>query len=92
MSHKKIFPSLLQTIVNEWDLSAEESTGLIEPLMGNLFQIAVDLDALYRDIEVIQKFLRQPQETLDNKTPLEMMSNGNIIRVREYVAYLSGRY
>lgn len=56
--------------------------------------IAVDLEALYRDYDVIQKWLRKPHELLNGATPLAMATEGSsvdLLKVSEYVEYLSGR-
>lgn len=82
--------ALLKIIIEEWGLNAEQQREILKPL-EDIFRIATDLDALYKDKEVVKKFLNTPQASLDNCTPLYFMMNGNIARVKIYVAYLSGR-
>lgn len=56
--------------------------------------IAVDLDALYRDRDVIRKWLRRPHELIGGATPLAMATEGtslDLLKLSEYVEYLSGR-
>jgi hypothetical protein len=56
--------------------------------------IAVDLEALYRDYDVIKKWLRKPHELLNGAIPLQMATEGtsfDLLKLSEYVEYLSGR-
>jgi hypothetical protein len=56
--------------------------------------IAVDLEALYRDYDVIQKWLRKPHDLLNGATPMTLAMEGtslDLLKLSEYVAYLSGR-
>jgi hypothetical protein len=56
--------------------------------------IAIDLEALYRDHDVIRKWLRKPQELLGGATPLGVATEGtslDLLKLSEYVEYLSGR-
>jgi hypothetical protein len=56
--------------------------------------IAIDLEGLYRDYDVIKKWLRKPHELLKGATPLKMATEGtslDLFKLSEYVEYLSGR-
>lgn len=56
--------------------------------------IAVDLEALYRDYDVIKKWLRKPHELLNGDIPLKMATEGtshDLLKLSEYIEYLSGR-
>jgi hypothetical protein len=56
--------------------------------------IAVDLEALYRDYDVIKKWLRKPHELLNGAIPLKMATEGtslDLFKLSEYIEYLSGR-
>lgn len=56
--------------------------------------IAADLDALYRDPDVIREWLNEPQPLLEDEAPIELLREGsmaNVLRLQQYVAYLSGR-
>jgi hypothetical protein len=56
--------------------------------------IAVDLEALYRDYDVIKKWLRKPHELLNGAVPVGMATEGtslDLLKLSEYVEYLSGR-
>lgn len=59
-----------------------------------VLRIAADLDALYRDETTIREWLSEEQKDLGGATPRAMMLEGsmeNLLRVRYYIAYLSGR-
>ena len=56
--------------------------------------IAIDIEALYRDRDVIRKWLRRPHELLGGVTPLAIATEGtslDMLTLSEYVEYLSGR-
>jgi hypothetical protein len=56
--------------------------------------IAMDLEALYRDRDVLRKWLRTPHRLLGGATPLAMATEGtslDMLKLSEYVEYLSGR-
>jgi hypothetical protein len=59
-----------------------------------IITIAVDLEGLYRDYDVIKKWLRKPHELLQGATPLKVATEGtslDLFKLSEYVEYLSGR-
>lgn len=59
-----------------------------------VLRIAADLDALFQDVGAIRDWLSEPQRDLDESTPRSLLAEGsmeNLLRVRYYVAYLSGR-
>ena len=59
-----------------------------------ILRIAADLDALFREVVAIRDWLSEPQRDLNGKTPRSLLTEGsmeNLLRVRYYVAYLSGR-
>lgn len=59
-----------------------------------IITIAVDLEALYREYDVIRKWLRKPHELLNQAVPLAMATEGtslDLLKLSEYVEYLSGR-
>jgi hypothetical protein len=59
-----------------------------------VLRIAADLDALFREVAAIRDWLSEPQRDLDGATPRSLLSDGsmeNLLRVKYYVAYLSGR-
>ena len=65
-----------------------------EERLQHIITIAVDLEALYQDYGVIQKWLRKPHELLNGATPLVMATEGtsvDLLKLSEYVEYLSGR-
>ena len=56
--------------------------------------MAVDLEGLYRDYDVIRKWLRKPHDLLNGETPLKIATEGtnlDLVKLSEYVEYLSGR-
>jgi hypothetical protein len=59
-----------------------------------VLRIATDLDALYQQVAAIRDWLSEPQRDLDGATPRSLLTEGsmeNLLRVKYYVAYLSGR-
>ena len=59
-----------------------------------MITIAVDLEALHRDRDVIRQWLRRPHELFGGATPLAMATEGtslDLLKLSEYVEYLSGR-
>lgn len=59
-----------------------------------VLRIAADLDALFREVAAIQDWLSEPQRYLAGATPRSLLAEGsmeNLLRVKDYVAYLSGR-
>ncbi len=59
-----------------------------------ILRIAADLDALFQEVAAIRGWLSEPQKDLDGKTPRSLLTEGsmeNLLRVKYYVAYLSGR-
>lgn len=62
--------------------------------LRNLIEIRTALDALYRDGTVEREWLREPQPDLEGMSPLDLLLEGsmeNLLRVRQFVEYLSGR-
>ena len=58
-----------------------------------LLAIDVVLYGLYRDEEVVRTWLREPQTELSGKSPLDLLLEGsmeNMLRVKQFVEYLSG--
>lgn len=59
-----------------------------------VLRIATDLDALFREVAAIGDWLSEPQRDLDGATPRSLLIEGsmeNLLRIKYYVAYLSGR-
>jgi hypothetical protein len=59
-----------------------------------ILRIATDLDALFGDVAAIRDWLSEPQHDLNDATPRALLIEGsmeNLLRVKYYVAYLSGR-
>jgi hypothetical protein len=59
-----------------------------------VLRIATDLDALFKDVDAIRDWLDEPQGDLGEATPRALFTEGsmeNLLRVKYYVAYLSGR-
>jgi hypothetical protein len=59
-----------------------------------VLRIAADLDALFREVGAIRNWLREPQHKLVEAIPHSLLTEGsmeNLLRVKYYVAYLSGR-
>jgi hypothetical protein len=59
-----------------------------------VLRIAADLDALFREIGAIRNWLREPQHKLGEAIPHSLLTEGsmeNLLLVKYYVAYLSGR-
>jgi hypothetical protein len=59
-----------------------------------VLRIAADLDALFQEVGAIRDWLREPKHELGGSTPHSMLTEGsmeNLLRVKYYVAYLSGR-
>jgi hypothetical protein len=59
-----------------------------------ILRIATDLDALFRKPGAIRNWLSEPQRDLGGATPGSLLTEGsmeNLLRVKYYVAYLSGR-
>jgi hypothetical protein len=59
-----------------------------------VLRIAADLHALFRSEAAIRDWLSEPQRDLDRATPRSLLTEGsmeNLLRVKYYVAYLSGR-
>ena len=62
--------------------------------IAHLFQIRELLSALFRDEAVENEWLREPQEVLKGKTPMDLLLEGsmeNLLLVREYVERVTGR-
>jgi hypothetical protein len=59
-----------------------------------VLRIATDLDDLFREVAAIRDWLSEPQRDLDGATPRSLLTEGsmeNLLRIKYYVAYLSGR-
>ncbi len=62
--------------------------------IAHLFQIRKLLSALFRDETVENEWLREPQNALKGKTPMDLLLEGsmeNLLLVREYVELVTGR-
>jgi hypothetical protein len=60
-----------------------------------VLRIATDLDALFRETNTIRDWLSEPQRDLGRATPRSLLTEGsmeNLLRIKYYVACLSGRY
>jgi len=59
-----------------------------------VLRIAADLDALFQEVPAIRDWLSEPQRDLGGATPRSLLTEGsmeNLLRVRHYASYLSGR-
>jgi hypothetical protein len=59
-----------------------------------VLRIGADLDALFGDVAAIRDWLNEPQRDLGGATPRSLLTEGsmeNLLRVKSYVGYLSGR-
>lgn len=59
-----------------------------------VLRIATDLDALFGEVTAIQDWLSEPQRDLGGAAPRSLLVEGsmeNLLLVKSYVAYLSGR-
>jgi Protein of unknown function (DUF2384) len=59
-----------------------------------VLRIATDLDALFEGVSAIRDWLSEPQCDLGGVPPRRLLTEGsmeNLLRVKSYVAYLSGR-
>lgn len=81
-------PSRL-TYVNDMLEGYETLTGRdVKDRIVHLFQIRASLSALFRDEAVENEWLREPHDTLNGKTPMDLLLEGsmeNLILVKEYV-------
>ena len=62
--------------------------------IAHLLQIRMSLSALFRDEAVENEWLREPQDILNGKTPMELLLEGsmeNLLLVKEYVELVAGR-
>ena len=62
--------------------------------IAHLFQIRQLLSTLFRDEAVENEWLREPQDLLKGKVPMDLLLEGsmeNLLLVREYVERVSGR-
>lgn len=62
--------------------------------LRTILRIATDLDELFQDVAVIQRWLVEPQSDIDGQTPRQLLLEGsmeNVLRIKYYVAHLSGR-
>jgi hypothetical protein len=59
-----------------------------------VLRVATDLDALYGETRAVRDWLSEPQHDLEGSTPRTLLTEGsmeNLLRIKYYVAYLSGR-
>jgi hypothetical protein len=59
-----------------------------------VLRIAADLDALFQDVTSIRDWLNEPQKDLGGVTARGLLNEGsmeNLLRVKYFVSYLSGR-
>jgi hypothetical protein len=59
-----------------------------------VLRIATDLNALFQDVDGIRDWLSEGQLDLNSATPRSLLTEGsmeNVLRVKSYVSYLSGR-
>jgi hypothetical protein len=59
-----------------------------------VLRIAADIDALFREKDAIRGWLNESQKDLGGQTPRDLLNEGsmeNLLRVKYYVSYLSGR-
>ena len=85
---------LFGKVAEMWALTNDETVEMLRPILEPVLAIASDLDALYRSDESVQDWLRTQCASLDGMRPIEFLLSGDaekIGRVRQYVAYLSGR-
>jgi hypothetical protein len=62
--------------------------------LGSVLRMAADLDALFQEETAIRDWLDERQSDLNEETPRSLLTEGsmeNLLRVKYYVAYLSGR-
>jgi Protein of unknown function (DUF2384) len=62
--------------------------------LRTVLRIATDLDALFGEVVAIRGWFGEPQRDLDGATPYALLTEGSmedLLRVKYYVAYLSGR-
>lgn len=62
--------------------------------IAHLFQIRASLSALFQDESVENEWLRERQQILNDKTPMELLQEGsmeNLLLVKEYVGLVAGR-
>ena len=60
-----------------------------------VLRIGADLDALFSDVAAIREWLSEAQPDLDGETPCKLLTEGsmeNLLRVKYYLAHLSGRF
>ncbi len=66
----------------------------VKDRIAHLFRIHESLDSLFRDLEAENKWLREPHDLLEGKSPLSLLSGGSmegILLTREYVDAVAGR-
>ena len=59
-----------------------------------VLRIAADIDALFNDRDAVRDWLNEPQKDLGGKRPRALLNEGsmeNLLQVKYYVSYLSGR-
>ncbi len=59
----------------------------------NLFKIRRTLSSIFRDLNVENAWLREPQKVLNDQTPLQLLQEGsieNLLRVRFLVEHMGG--
>ena len=92
MSIWNTIDKVLTKIADDWELSYGEKQFFIsfysvQDLFICVYKIRKNLSGLFKDLKVENKWLREKQELLGNKTPLYLIlkSKEGLFLVREYV-------
>lgn len=75
-----------------WGIS-KSAKYIEEETLLDLFTIRKTLNGIFRDVKVENQWLREPQELLGNKTPLELLETWeplNISAVRQMCETMAG--
>jgi hypothetical protein len=80
---------LIGIITEAWGIPSEQVA--TDDDRRSLIRIAADLDALYRDDDVVRSFIDKSIEQLGGASPKAAIAAGKIANVESYVAFLSGR-
>jgi hypothetical protein len=62
--------------------------------LRTVLRVGTDLDALFEKVAAIRDWLSEPQRDLNDETPRSLLTEGSmekLLRIKYYVAYLSGR-
>jgi hypothetical protein len=83
-----------------WRLSDAETIKVLNPKdlllkdrIKNLIEIRYLLDGLFRSEDTENRWLREPTNSLGDRTPMEMIQSGSmesLIDVRDWVFHISG--